>query len=93
MSSRLKLPRVPQKVIDTFTSEQTEKLINSLDRRTQTGFRDYIIILLLFDTGIRLSELTNLKIEDIDFGQSCLLINVGPCKTLCKIKSYYLGGD
>ncbi len=73
--ARLKLPRVPHKVITTFTPEQIQALIGSLDRRTSTGFRNYTIILLLLDTGIRLSELTNLEIEDIDFGQSCMLVN------------------
>lgn len=73
--ARLKLPRVPHKVIATFTSEQIQALIGRLDRRTPTGFRNYTIILLLLDTGIRLSELTNLEIEDIDFGQSCMLIS------------------
>jgi len=73
--ARLKLPRVPHKVIATFTPEQIQALIHSLDRRTSTGFRNYTIILLLLDTGIRLSELTNLEIENIDFGQSCMLIS------------------
>ncbi len=73
--ARLKLPRVPHKVITTFTPEQIQALIHSLDRRTPTGFRNYSIILLLLDTGIRLSELTNLEFEDIDFGQSCMLIS------------------
>ncbi len=73
--ARLKLPRAPHKVIATFTSDQIQALIRSLDRRTSTGFRNYTIILLLLDTGIRLSELTNLEIEDIDFGQSHLLVS------------------
>ena len=73
--ARLKLPRVPHKVIATFTPEQIQALIHGLDRRTPTGFRNYTIILLLLDTGLRLSELTNLEIEDIDFGQSCLLVS------------------
>ncbi len=73
--ARLKLPRVPHKVIVTFTPEQIQALIHSLDRRTPTGFRNYTIILLLLDTGIRLSELTNLEIDDIDFGQSRMIIN------------------
>lgn len=73
--SRLKLPRVPRKVIATYTPEQIQEIIQSLDRKTPTGFRNYTVILLLLDTGIRLSELTNLEIEDIDFGQSSMLIS------------------
>ena len=73
--ARLKLPRIPNKVIATFTPEQIQAMLRSLDRGTPTGFRNYTIILLLLDTGIRLSELTNLEIGGIDFGQSCMLIN------------------
>jgi len=73
--ARLKLPRVPYKVIATFAPEQIQALIHSLDRRTPSGFRNYTIILLFLDTGIRLSELTSLKIEDVDFGQSHLLVS------------------
>jgi len=72
--SRLKLSSVPQKVIATFTSEQIQKVIKNLDRKTPIGFRDYTIIFLFLDTGIRLSELTNLKIDDINFGQSWLTV-------------------
>jgi len=72
--ARLKLPSVPQKVIATFTSEQIQAIIKSVDRKTPNGYRDYTIILLFLDTGIRLSELTNLKVDDIDFGQSWLTV-------------------
>lgn len=72
--ARLKLPRVPRKVIATFTLEQIQALINNLDRKTPTGFRNYTIIILFLDSGIRLTELTNLEIEDIDFGKSSMLI-------------------
>ena len=71
---KLKLPKVPRKVIVTFTAEQLEKIISKLDINKSRTFRDYTIILLFLDTGIRLSELANLKIEDIDFKQSSLLV-------------------
>jgi integrase/recombinase XerD len=70
----LKLPRTPRKVIQTFSHEQIQKLLGVIDMKHPTGFRNYTIILLLLDTGIRLSELIGLKIDDIDFQQSCLLV-------------------
>ncbi len=71
---KLKIPKVPRKVIATFTPEQLKKMIKQLDLNKQRTFRDYNIILLLIDTGIRLSELANLRVEDVDFKQSCLLV-------------------
>jgi site-specific recombinase XerD len=73
--TRLKCPRTPRKIIPTFSAEQIQRLLGALDPGTPTGFRDYAIILVFIDTGIRLSELVNLRLEDIDFGQSCFLVN------------------
>ena len=70
----LKLPRVPRKVINTFSHDQIQKLLGVIDRKQPTGFRNYTMILLLLDTGIRLSELIGLQINDIDFLQSCILV-------------------
>ena len=38
--------------------------IASLDRRTYTGLRDYVIILLMLDTGVRTKELLSLRDTD-----------------------------
>ena len=73
--ARLKCPRTPHKIIPTFSAEQIQRLLGALDPGAPTGFRDYAIILVFIDTGIRLSELVDLRLEDIDFGQSCFLVN------------------
>ena len=71
---KMKIPRVPQKVIATFTPEQIKKMVVCLDLNKTSEFRNYTIILLFLDTGIRISELTNIKLENVDFKQSCLLV-------------------
>ena len=70
----LKLPRTPRKVIQTFSNEQLQKLLGVIDKKHPTGFRNYAMILLLLDTGIRLSELIGLKMDDVDFLQSFILV-------------------
>jgi integrase/recombinase XerD len=72
--AKLKVPKVPQKVIATFSSEQIERLLGAPDKGNQVGFRDYTIILVLLDTGVRLSELVGLDIESVDLGQSCFMV-------------------
>jgi len=48
--------------------EKTIKaLLNVINRTTFSGYRDYIIVLLFIDTGIRPNELLQLRIPDIDF--------------------------
>ena len=67
-SLRLRRPKVGSYVIRTFTAKDIEDMLAACDRRTHLGFRDYAIILLLCDTGIRLGELCKLQLEDVQMG-------------------------
>jgi site-specific recombinase XerD len=66
----LKVPRVPRKVIATFAQVHIQKLLGALNLKDPEGFRDYTIILILLDTGVRLSELINLDLGKVDLTQS-----------------------
>jgi integrase/recombinase XerD len=68
--SRVKMPKVPEVVIPTFSEKEVAKLLAQPNKKTSEGFRDYCILLTLIDTGIRLSELANLRVEDIDYEQN-----------------------
>ena len=49
---RLRLPKVPKKVVATFTPEQIDNLLRMANVKTARGFRDRLIILILLDTGL-----------------------------------------
>jgi len=53
---------------------QVEKVLQSCDRRTKVGKRDYAILLLLARLGLRSSEVTRLTLDDIDWNAGELLI-------------------
>ena len=61
---RVKIPRPPRKVIPTFSDSQIQQLLNVIDARTVEGYRGYTIILTLLDTGVRVSELCGLKLDN-----------------------------
>jgi integrase/recombinase XerD len=66
-AARLKLPKTPKKVTPAFTSEQVERMLAVCDTRTVQGFRDYVILLLLLDTGIRIGEIASLTVDSVNF--------------------------
>lgn len=70
----LKIPKAPQKIIPTLSAEQLATLIEVIDLSNPQGYRDYAAILLLADTGLRLSELTNLKLEDVNLERRILKV-------------------
>ena len=64
-AARLRKPKTPQKVVAAFTPEHLEKLLAACDTETRAGFRNYVMLLLLLDTGMRVSELCGLRVSDV----------------------------
>ncbi|USS40336.1 tyrosine recombinase XerA [Thermococcus aggregans] len=73
-AERLKSPKVPRSLPKSLTKEDVKKLIKAVP---PTRKRDRLIILLLYGTGLRVSEVCNLKIEDIDFKRGILIVKGG----------------
>ncbi|CRK82997.1 site-specific integrase/recombinase [Neobacillus massiliamazoniensis] len=58
----------------TFTKDQLKKLFAQPDLKTFTGVRDYTIMLLLLETGIRANEAKGLTLADIRWEDSLICI-------------------
>jgi integrase len=52
-----------------LSDEQIYALLKACNKKSWEGFRDYVILLTFLDTGIRLSELINLTIRDINLNK------------------------
>jgi len=61
----------------TFTDEHLYQLLALPDRTTFIGLRNYVMMLTLLDTGIRLRELANLQVTDVLLDEGSLRINHG----------------
>jgi integrase/recombinase XerD len=48
-----------------LTEEQAVKVVQGVDRTTNTGKRDYALLVLLFNTGLRSIEITRASVGDI----------------------------
>ena len=69
--SKIKVAKPKPKVITPYTSEEIKRMLAVCDYDCKhnakfLGSRNRAIILILLDTGIRLSELTGMKLNDID---------------------------
>lgn len=62
---RVKIPRPPRKVIPAFSQHQIRQLLAAVDFSKAEGYRDYVIILTLLDTGLRVSELCSLRLSNL----------------------------
>lgn len=51
----------------TFTKRQLKRLLDAPDTTTFIGLRDLAIMLTFAHTGIRLTELTSLRVQDVSF--------------------------
>ena len=63
---RIKLIRAERRLPKIITEEEMQKLLSIPNRRTFTGYRNYIMLLLFWDTMVRLGELLRLKLSDVD---------------------------
>ncbi|MGI8731357.1 MAG: tyrosine-type recombinase/integrase [Solirubrobacteraceae bacterium] len=58
-----------QTTLTYLTAPEIDALLAAPDRRTPTGRRDHLIILLMITTGVRVSELTALTRADVHTGK------------------------
>lgn len=63
----------------TISPSQVQSLLGRCDRGSATGRRDYAILLLLARLGLRASEVVDLKLEDLDWGEGAISIR-GPAQ-------------
>ncbi|MCD6123239.1 MAG: tyrosine-type recombinase/integrase [Spirochaetales bacterium] len=56
-----------QKVLPVFSKEEFGSILRHIDKYTDIGKRDYAILLLTATTGMRGSDILNLKLSDIDW--------------------------
>lgn len=63
--ANVKLLKQRKEVVPTFSKEQLQLLFSLCDRKTFVGLRDYTIMLLLLDTGVRLNEMINIELQDV----------------------------
>ncbi len=70
----IKTPKIDKKLPKFLNYDDLEKILSIPDTTTFLGKRNALILELLYSTGVRVSELVNIKLNDIDLSEEKILI-------------------
>ncbi len=66
---KIELAKVSDRSLDLISGAELARLLDAPNTKTITGLRDRAILELLFSTGLRVSELCSLSIDDVDLSR------------------------
>ena len=87
-AERLKPPKVEKKFPQILTISETQRLMDGPDLQSDKGIRDRAMLELLYATGIRVSELISLKMEDMNLAMEYVV-----CHEKSKDRIIPFGGE
>ncbi len=67
-------PKAGRHLPDTLSIDEIDRIIGSIDHTTAKGLRDRAIIEVLYSCGLRVSELCDLKLSDLFFGEGYIRV-------------------
>ncbi|MDT0293850.1 site-specific tyrosine recombinase XerD [Mesonia ostreae] len=67
-------PKIGRKLPDTLTTQEIDQLIDAIDLSHPQGERNRAILETLYSCGLRVSELTELKISDLFFTEEFIKV-------------------
>ncbi len=70
----IKNPKKEKKLPNFIKYEELEKILKTCHKDDPLGTRNQLIIELFYSTGIRISELINIKVQDIDFSNNIIKV-------------------
>jgi len=71
-SINLESPKIRRHLPGYLRLEEVEKLLEQPDAKTPMGLRDRAMLEVLYSTGLRVSELTSLGVNDLDTKVGCV---------------------
>lgn len=71
----IEIPKIPKKLPVIIHDDELKRLFESISIETPLGYRNYLMLDLLFSCGLRASELILMDIKDLQLAQSQILIH------------------
>ena len=60
------VPKIPKRLPGLIRNEEIKMLFEACDLNTNLGYRNYLLLGILYGCGLRVSEICNLQIKDFD---------------------------
>ncbi len=73
-TAAVELPRLGRRLPTVLSVDEVERLLAAPDRRTLRGARDAAMLETLYATGIRVSELVNLGLSDLNLERGYVMV-------------------
>ena len=99
-TENLESPKIRQSLPSYLRKEEVERLLSAPSPNTPVGLRDRAMLEVLYSTGLRVSELLNLRISDLDMRMGCVrcigkgdkerLVPIGR-KAIAAVEAYLAG--
>jgi len=70
----IEAPKIGRKLPDVLSVKEIDKMLASIDVSSPLGYRNLTILETLYGSGLRVSELIELKISDLHFDEGLVLI-------------------
>ena len=74
ITRELKAPKIVNKVISTLSDEEIVSILRTFSPASNSEVRNKTIFMLLLDTGLRIGELVNLKIDDVNMSEGLVKV-------------------
>jgi len=65
-------PKKPIKMLEVLSIDEVERFLDSIPSSTKLELRDKAMFELIYSCGLRVSELINLRLQDIDFEEELI---------------------
>ena len=72
---QIEAPKIGRKLPDTLSVKEIDKIVAAIDMSHPLGERNRAIIETLYSCGLRVSELTDLKLSDLFFDEGFIKVN------------------
>src|SRR4051812_15279557 len=73
--SLVSTPKAEKRLPDFFYGEEMQQLFEACNKDTPLGLRNSALLELLYATGIRVGECSQLRLKDVDFFLSTVLVH------------------